>query len=49
MFDFYIVKGMPAATVARTFGASIGQVYLARHRISKLIKKEVRLLESSMS
>jgi RNA polymerase sigma-70 factor (ECF subfamily) len=48
MFDFYVVKAMPAGTVARTFGTSVGQVYLARHRISKLIKKEVRLLESSM-
>jgi len=48
MFDFYVVKEMPAAKVARDLGTSVGQVYLARHRISKLIKKEVKLLQSTM-
>ena len=48
MFDFYVIKGMPAGTVARTFGTSVGQVYLVKYRISKLIKKEVSLLEATM-
>ncbi len=48
MFDLYVVKGLSAGEVAKTFGTNIAQVYLAKHRISKLIKKEVNLLETTM-
>lgn len=49
MFDFYVLRKMPAGEVAAALGVSIGQVYLVKHRISKLVKKEVKLLESRMS
>ncbi len=48
MFDLYVAKGAAARDVANTFGTSVGQVYLAKHRISRLIKKEVGLLETEM-
>jgi len=45
MFDLYVVKKWPAGKVAQTLGVSIGQVYLAKHRVAGLIKKEVQNLQ----
>jgi RNA polymerase sigma factor (sigma-70 family) len=45
MFDFYVIKHWPAGRVARALGVSIGQVYLAKHRVARLLKKEIRRLE----
>ncbi len=45
IFDFYVLKNWPALKVARTLRVSVGRVYLAKHRVSGLIKKEVELLE----
>jgi len=47
IFDFYVLKNWPVRKVAKTLGISIGQVYLAKHRISKLIKKEIAALEAN--
>ena len=49
MFDFYVLKRWPVSKVARTLRVSVGRVYLAKHRVSRLIKKEVELLEQSTS
>lgn len=45
MFDLYVIQQWPAGRVARTLGVHVGQVYLAKHRVSTLIKKEARRLE----
>jgi RNA polymerase sigma-70 factor (ECF subfamily) len=45
IFDCYVRKEWPAQKVATELGVSVGQVYLARHRVSALLKKEVRALE----
>ena len=45
MFDLNVVRQWPASKVAQTLEVSIAQVYLAKHRIMALLKKEVRLLE----
>jgi RNA polymerase sigma-70 factor (ECF subfamily) len=45
MFDLYVLKQWPVKRVARTLGVTTGQVYLAKHRISVLIRKEMRALE----
>ncbi len=45
MFDLYVLKQWPVRKVADTLGVTIGQVYLAKHRISALIRKEIRVLE----
>ena len=41
MFDLYAIKNMPARKVAKRLGVSVAQVYLAKHRVSALIKKEL--------
>jgi RNA polymerase sigma-70 factor (ECF subfamily) len=48
MFDLYAVKQWPVAKVARMVGVSTAQVYLAKHRITALIKKEIRALEKQL-
>jgi RNA polymerase sigma factor (sigma-70 family) len=45
IFDCYVRKEWPAQKVAARLGVSIGQVYLARHRVGALLKKEIRALE----
>ncbi len=45
MFDFFVLKGWPARDVAKTLGVTIAHVYVAKHRISKLVKKEIGMLE----
>ena len=44
IFDLYAVQGWSAGEVARTLGLSVGQVYLAKHRISRLLKREIKQL-----
>lgn len=46
MFDLFVLKQWPARDVARTLGVTIGHVYVAKHRIAKLIQKEVQMLEA---
>ena len=45
VFDCYVNKEWPPSKVAATFGLSVGQVYVAKCRISQLIKDEVARLE----
>ena len=46
MFELYTVQGWPVGEVARLLGVSAGQVYLAKHRVSRLLKKEIQKLEA---
>ncbi len=45
MFDLFVLKGWPAKDVAKTLGVSIAHVYVAKHRLTKLIRKEKETLE----
>jgi RNA polymerase sigma factor (sigma-70 family) len=45
IFDCYVRKEWPAQKVAAELGVSMGQVYLARHRVTALLKKEIRALQ----
>lgn len=45
IFDCYVVREWPAQKVAAQLRVNIAQVYLARHRISALIRREVETLE----
>lgn len=45
IFDLNVVRQWPADKVAQTLGVNIGMVYLAKHRVMALIKKEIRVLE----
>jgi len=48
IFDLYVIKQWPVKKVATTLGVSPGQVYLAKHRVFALVKKEITDLESKM-
>ena len=37
--DLYVLQNWPARDVARTLGVSMGQIYIAKHRVSALLKK----------
>src|SRR5437867_5249538 len=45
IFDCYVRKEWPAQKVADQLRVNIGQVYLARHRVSAVLKKEIKALE----
>lgn len=46
MFDLFVLKDWSAREVAKTLGVTVAHVYVAKHRISKLIRKEVEFLEA---
>jgi RNA polymerase sigma factor (sigma-70 family) len=48
IFDLYVNKEWPPDKVAAAFDISVDQVYLAKHRVTELIKEEVRRLEQKM-
>ena len=48
IFDLYVVKGWSVNQVRQTLGVSATQVYLAKFRISNLVKKAVKKLEAEM-
>ncbi len=45
IFDLCVTKAWSPAEVARTLGIPVARVYLAKHRVSALLEKEVRRLE----
>lgn len=47
IYHLHVILEKPAREVARTLGVSIGQVYLAKHRVGFLLKKEAKRLERS--
>ena len=48
MFDLYTIKEKSAQEVARQLNVPVAQVYLAKHRISSLLKKELTRLRNQM-
>jgi len=46
IFYLHAVKKFSAAKVAQTLNVNLAQVYLAKYRVSALVKKEVRRLET---
>ena len=45
IFDLYALKEWSVADVAKSLGVNRAAVYLAKHRVSALVKKEVKRLE----
>lgn len=45
IFDLYVLQNWPAGEVARTLRINVARVYLAKHRVSGLLSKEVKRLE----
>lgn len=48
MFELYVLREWPVGKVAKTLGTNSGQVYLAKHRIASLLKRERERLEAQM-
>ena len=49
LFDFYVNQDWPAEKVAHAFGVPVEHVYMAKHRMTELIKEEVKRLEKEMT
>ncbi|MFT5882209.1 MAG: RNA polymerase sigma factor (sigma-70 family) [Crocinitomicaceae bacterium] len=45
IFDYYVVKQWDAAKVQDHLGVSMAQVYLAKHRVGSVLKKELAKLD----
>ena len=44
IFDCYVIREWDAGKVQRQLGVSMSQVYLAKHRVGKILKKELAKL-----
>jgi len=47
MFDLYVLQNQSVQETARTLQASVASVYVAKHRVARLMKREVKKLERS--
>lgn len=45
IFDFYVLRGWPVSKVASTFRVNVASVYLTKHRVAKVVRKQIQLLE----
>jgi RNA polymerase sigma-70 factor (ECF subfamily) len=45
LFDLYVVQRWPVRKITQTLSVNAGQVYLAKHRVSQLLKKEINKLQ----
>lgn len=48
IFDLYCLEGWPVRKVAHTLGVSTGRIYLTKHRVSRLLKKEIELMQRAI-
>lgn len=48
IFDLYALRGMPATQVAKLLGVSVARVYLAKHRVARVVRAEALWLEQAM-
>ncbi len=46
IFDLSVLRDLPVAEVTRLLRVNAAQVYLARHRVGRLIKREAKRLEA---
>lgn len=47
IFDLYVTQHWPMKSVVQTLGVSCAQVYMAKMRISRMLKEEIRILKQS--
>jgi RNA polymerase sigma-70 factor (ECF subfamily) len=48
VFYLYVVKRWPVLKVSRVTGASLGKVYVIKHRVAALVRDEIRNLEKEL-
>ncbi len=46
LFSLTVIKQVPLATIRERYDASVAQIYLARHRVGRLVKAEVARLRA---
>ena len=46
MFDLYVIQQWPMKSVTDILGVTAAQVYMAKMRVSRLLRAEIRLLQS---
>lgn len=46
IYDLYVLRQWRPREVARTLGVSVAQVYLAKHRVGRLFRKELQHLKT---
>jgi RNA polymerase sigma factor (sigma-70 family) len=49
LFDLYVLKKWTVLKVAQTLSVNPGRVYLAKHRVNQLIRKEIDYLRTKMA
>jgi RNA polymerase sigma factor (sigma-70 family) len=49
IFDLYMMKQWSVRDVCRTLNVNAGQVYIAKHRVAALLKKELRAVQAQLS
>src|SRR5213594_4057170 len=49
IFDLYVLQELPIDKITTALGVSAGQIYLAKHRVSRLLKTELKKLERRMA
>jgi RNA polymerase sigma-70 factor (ECF subfamily) len=42
IFDLYVLKQWPVRDISRVLNVNAGQIYIAKHRVSSLLKKELK-------
>ena len=47
IYDLYAVKQWPVRKVANALNVNLGEVYLAKHRVSRLLRHEIKKLEEN--
>lgn len=48
IFDFCVNKEWSSEKIATAFGIPVGQVYLAKHRVTEMVKEEVERLKTKL-
>jgi RNA polymerase sigma factor (sigma-70 family) len=48
MFELYVLQQSPMKTVTSSLGVTSAQVYMAKYRITRLLKKELKNLEKEL-
>lgn len=49
IYHLNVIEERPAAEVRRTLGVSMATLYLARHRVGAVLKRELRRLQEAPS
>ena len=46
IFDLYALRQLPVSQVAEIMGVSAARIYLVKHRVAGLLKREIKVLEA---